>query len=325
MNATQSQRDSGEHEELARLLPGPAERDLPSDRHQRLKEFVMSQIQEDLRSSEQAPRRRKGRRPVVLVSALTAAATATAAVVVLGMSGSEDSRAGSDGRSTASAAASPSGQQILLVAATTAERTPAGSGTYWYVKTTYTKREGGARISLESWTRRDGRVWWKGAKTQGKVVRLATPAPFRLGGAAVSVEQLDRLPTEPEALQGWIADAVKRGGVTTSAGRADAKTRERSVFDGLVSLVSQLPSPPKARSAAFRALASYPEVKNLGPVKGGQGLTISLGKGEVANLVLDPKTSRITDTDYFVSADGAQVTAPGGATIVAQWTNRPPK
>ncbi|WP_433475091.1 hypothetical protein ACQPZP_41565 [Spirillospora sp. CA-142024] len=141
----------------------------------------------------------------------------------------------------------------------------------------------------------------------------------------MSFEQLQKPPAEPEALKAWITDALKRGDVRTSAGRPDARTQERLVFDGLVSLVSQPPSPPKVRAAAFRAIASHPNVKSLGPVKGGQGLSISFGGEKEANLVLDPKTSRITDTDFFVSADGASVSAPGGAVIAARWTDLPPQ
>ena len=71
MNATSMQPDPNDRAELARLLPRPVERDLPSDRHQRLQEFVMSRIHQDLRSAEQAPRRSPKRRPVFLASAQT--------------------------------------------------------------------------------------------------------------------------------------------------------------------------------------------------------------------------------------------------------------
>ncbi|SNR52517.1 hypothetical protein SAMN06265355_103561 [Actinomadura mexicana] len=284
----------------------------------------MSEIDQNTRPAEQAPRRSAGRRrPVLLASAGLALAAAAAAVVVgtVGAGGAEGAKEGP----AASAAAAPSGRQVLLVAATTALKAPAGSGTYWYVRTVSTNRDGGARTTMESWTRRDGRVWWKGEKTQGKVVVLTRPAPFRLGGPEVTLAQLQELPTTPGGLKAWIAAAVKKSDVTTSAGRPDGAAQERFVFEGLLSLLSQLPTPPQVRAAAFRAVASYPNVSNLGPVKGGQGLSISFGGGGKAHLVIDPKTSRITGTDYFVSADGAQVTVPGGATIAAEWTDLAPR
>ncbi|NYD46508.1 hypothetical protein BJY14_002491 [Actinomadura luteofluorescens] len=323
MNSTPIQPNPNEREELARLLPAPVERDLPGDRRQRLQEFVMSEIQQDLRSTEQAPPRPSGRRRVLLAAAGTAVTAAVAAVVIgtvgAGGSGRPDEGPG------ASAPSAPSGRQVLLVAAASAAKVPAGGGAYWHVKTTSTAREGGARTSLESWTGRDGRIWWKGEKTGGKVVVLTQPAPFRLGGPAVSLAQLQSLPSTPGELKAWIAAAVKRSDVRTATGRPDAAARERSVFDGLLSLVSQLPAPPRVRAAAFRAIASYPGVKDLGAVKGGQGLSISFGGGGEAHLVVDPKTSRITDTDFFVSADGARVAVPGGAAIVAEWTDQAPR
>lgn len=279
----------------------------------------MSQIQEDLRPAGQAPRRT--RRRVLLASALTGAVAATAAAVVIGTGGS----GGSGGGSPTVAPASLSGQQILLAAASTAEHAPTASGTYWHVRTVETNANGGGRTALESWTRRDGRVWWKGGKTQGKVVKLVQPAPFRLGGPPVSFEQLQKLPADQAALKAWITAALKRYSAGAKAGPPDAATRNRLVFDGLVSLVAQLPAPPKVRAAAFRAIAAYPNVKNLGAVKGGRGLAVSFPGARTANLVLDSKTARITDTDYFVSAEGAEVTNPGGITIAAGWTNVAPR
>jgi hypothetical protein len=106
----------------------------------------------------------------------------------------------------------------------------------------------------------------------------------------------------------------------------------------LISLVSQLPAPPRVRAAAFRAIAAYPNVKDLGPVRGGQGLQFSLsavrpttagrspgGKDDDARLVIDPVTSQIRETNYFVTPEGGKVTAPDGATLVTGWTDVLPK
>jgi hypothetical protein len=145
----------------------------------------------------------------------------------------------------------------------------------------------------------------------------------------VSFTQLQKLPTKPDALQAWITDALKHSDVRTSAGRPDATMQKRLVFDGLVSLVSQLPAPPKVRAAAFRAIASYPNVKSLGAAKGGQGLLISLPEDGQARLVVDPATSQVRNTNFFVTADGAEVLVSRGAlrsvTIVTEWTDLPPK
>ncbi|GAA4105285.1 CU044_5270 family protein [Actinomadura miaoliensis] len=313
MNATPIQHGPDDREELARLLPGPAERDLPSDRHRQLQEFVMGQIEQDLKDRRE-PRRAPWRRPALLAAALTAvAATATAVVVASG--GSPEPP-----RQSPPAAASPSGRQILLVAATTAERAPEGTGKYWHVKVV---EGGGDGLWWETWTRSDGRTWSRGTKTRSDVTVFTHPSPFRFGGENVSFEQLRTLPTEPEALRAWLTRNVESSDVRTGAGRPDAAMREQIVFDGLVSLVSQLPAPPKVRAAAFRAIAASPKVKSLGPVKGGQGLLITTDHGQ-ARLVVDPTTSRVRNTNHFVTADGARVTSEDGVTIVAEWTDTPP-
>jgi hypothetical protein len=323
MNATPNQPDSNEREELARLLPEPVERDLPSDRHRHLQELVMSQIHQELRSAEHAPRRSPMRRPAFLASALTAVAAAAVAAVVIGTGGSGISGGGQAPPATTSL----SGPQILLAAATTAERAPEASGTYWYLKVV-SKGGTDSGNQWETWTQPGGQTWFRGErKTGGKVVEITQPTPFRLGGPEVSFEQLQKLPTDPDALKAWIADSIKHSDVRTSAGKPDAKMQAQFVFDGLISLVSELPAPPKVRAAAFRAIASYPNVESLGAVEGGQGLLITFEDGTPARLVVDPATSQIRETNFFVTADGSSASAGNGGsfTIVAEWTNSLPK
>ncbi|SBT38840.1 CU044_5270 family protein [Micromonospora narathiwatensis] len=303
--------------DLAGLLPAPAERDLPSDRHRLIQEFVMNEIHTDHPSAERAARRTAPRRRLILASALTGALAAAAAVVVIGVGGSGGSGGAADGPATAAS----SGQQILLAAATTAEQAPATSGAYWYLRTTSTDTE------WESWTGRDGRTWVRGAKTGGDVIALSWAASFRLGGPEVSLAQLQQLPTEPAALKHWITESVRSSDVRTSAGRPDAAMREQMVFDGLLALLAQLPAPPEVRAAAFRAVAAYPEVTSTGATDGGRGLLIRLNGETVARLVVDPTTSRIRKTNFFVTADGARMSTPGDAmfTLTAEWTDRLPR
>ncbi|HEY0807062.1 MAG TPA: hypothetical protein VGD84_18475 [Pseudonocardiaceae bacterium] len=110
----------------------------------------------------------------------------------------------------------------------------------------------------------------------------------------------------------------------------DATMQQQLVLDGLISLVSQLPGPPPVRAAAFQAIAAYPNVRSLGPVKGGQGLRISFDAGRSASLVVDPATSQIHETGFFVTADGAEYSAAGngtdlGLTLDAKWTDVLPR
>ncbi|MGC5009581.1 hypothetical protein ACLQ2R_02330 [Streptosporangium sp. DT93] len=82
MNTAKPQPDPGRIEELARLLPVPAERDLPADRRRPLKEFMMQEIQRDTRPEERV-RRRLLRRPALLAPVLAAAVAVAVAVPVL--------------------------------------------------------------------------------------------------------------------------------------------------------------------------------------------------------------------------------------------------
>lgn len=334
MNATSIQPDPNDRAELARLLPGPAERDLPSDRHQRLQEFVMSQIHQDLRSAEQAAGRSPKRKPALLIAALTSIAGVTAAAVVIGTGGSGTSR--TPGRPGATTAQSLSGRQVLLAAATTAEREPQGSGTYWHVKTVYTKTvdgQGGGSV-IETWTRRDGRSWVRTGAPDSPVKDNSGHGwndGFVLGTTRLSYQQIQRLPADSAALKTWIK---RHSSLMRAAGkpimRLDKHNREKPgpvlssdnvVAGALIGFLSSAPAPPKVRAAAFRALASLPDVRNLGPVKGGLGLLISDADG-TSRLVIDPATSRVHSSSF---ADAGKKTSGTTRTDAAEWTDLPPR
>jgi len=81
MNSASFRPDSDERAELAWLSPTPVERDLPSDRHRLLKEFVMSEIQQDPQPAKRA--RLRLLRPAFLAPVATAAATLAVALPAL--------------------------------------------------------------------------------------------------------------------------------------------------------------------------------------------------------------------------------------------------
>lgn len=330
MNPTPIQPDANDRAELARLLPEPVERDLPSDRHQLLQEFVMSHIDQDLRTAERAARRAPKRRRIWLTSALTGAAATTAAAVVIGLGGVGDPL---DGGAVDDGAAPPtvtemSGPQILLAAATAAEKAPEGAGTYWYTRTVSRYGKNGEPQVYEAWVSRDGQGWFRGRKTNGAVFRIPRPAPFSLGGSELSIDQLSQLPTQPDALKTWLENALRDSDARTSDGRLTAGQQQQLTFEGLISLVSQLPAPPKVRAAAFRAIASYPNVRNLGAVDGGQGLEITLVAQQTpARLVVDLTNSQIRETSWYVTPDGGNAgfagdhAADSSYKLTAEWTN----
>ncbi|RSM52247.1 hypothetical protein DMH03_40960 [Amycolatopsis sp. WAC 01376] len=217
-----------------------------------------------------------------------------------------------------------SGQEILLAAATAAERSPESTGTYWHVKVA--EADGAAASTdYEYWIKPDGQLWMRGAKTGGKVMPLkaSSATPFSLVAVDLTLEQLRALPTDPDALKAWIAEAHERSDARTSAGEFTASDREQAGFQSLISLVSTLPATPEVRAAAFRAIANHPGVENLGTVPGGHGLLLPTGE----RLVVDPATGRVNGTSVFVTMDGAvyKVANPAGVNINAEWTDTLPK
>lgn len=305
--------------DLAGLLPAPAERDLPSDRHRLIQEFLMTQIRTAESPADPGPRRTPRRR-LILASALTVAAAATATVVLVGVS-----VPGGSGGGSAPVAADATGRQILLAAATAAQQTPETVGTYWHVRA-----ESDHYGLDERWIRRDGRTWFR--MYGGKIKER--PSGFLLGSGAVSLQQIQTLPTEPAALKEWITvENHKRPPVTVkrSDGRLEKVSgfMEEYVISDLLALVTRLPAPPKVRAAAFQALAMYPGVKSTGATGRGQGLTIDLTPRIRVQMVVDTGTAQVRKTTSFHTFGGGRVPAELAngvyTTVTAEWTDRLPR
>jgi hypothetical protein len=264
---------------------------------------------------------------------LAAAAVAVAVTAaVMFTSGPPRTRPGAAVRSTATrhhpATAKQSVQQMLLTAAASAQRAPAGSGSYWYVRVRAATGNGNKLYLAESWTKRDGQTWIRDQKG-GTPIELprspATLGPFFLGGRELTFRQLQHLPADPAALTRWIVtNAARHGGKT--GGPAPSKAQEREdIFDSLDSLLSELPATPQVRAAAFRALAALPGVTSLGQAGGGQGVRFTLLGGQQATLVIDPASGQIRATNFFVDNQGAEFWQKiPNATITGRWTDTLP-
>ncbi|ACZ83880.1 CU044_5270 family protein [Streptosporangium roseum] len=234
---------------------------------------------------------------------LATAAAAVVAVIATGV--------------TTPAVAPVSGREVLLMAAAGAERTPQGSGTYWYVRSEWSDPEIPA---MESWTMRDGRRWTKGEPGDPPGVAVPASLSLNLKGAEVSFEDLEGLPTDPEALKAWI---------TERKGRANDMSRSEQRGDPLfplLSLISELPTPSEVRSAAFRALATTPGVESGGAVEGGQELLIpDPDGGREIKLVVDPETARVTRTNVLLAGDGSTASTDEFISVTTDWTDQPPR
>jgi len=217
---------------------------------------------------------------------------------------------------------------MLLTAAASAQRAPAGSGIYWYVRVRAATGNGNKLYLAESWTKRDGQTWIRDQQGGTPIELPRSPGvlgPFFLGGRELTFRQLQHLPADPAALTRWIVtNAARHGGKT--GGPAPSKAQEREdIFDSLISLLSELPATPQVRAAAFRALAALPGVTSLGQAGGGQGVRFTLLGGEQATLFIDPSTGQIRTTNFIVDNQGGEFWQPiPNATITGRWTNTLP-
>jgi hypothetical protein len=289
------------------------------------------ELEQLIRRQSRARARRPGWRMAGIGLAAAAVAVAVIAAVMF-TSGPPRTRPGAAVRSTATrhhpATAKQSVQQMLLTAAASAQRAPAGSGSYWYVRVRAATGNGNKLYLAESWTKRDGQTWIRDQKGGTPIELPRSPAvlgPFFLGGRELTFHQLQHLPADPAALTRWIVNnAARHGG--KSGGPVPGKAQEREdIFDSLDSLLSELPATPQVRAAAFRALAALPGVTSLGQAGGGQGVRFTLLGGQQATLVIDPASGQIRATNFFVDNQGAEFWQKiPNATITGRWTDTLP-
>jgi hypothetical protein len=160
-------------------------------------------------------------------------------------------------------------------------------------------------------------------------------------GRDLSFAQLQRLPTEPDALRAWVVDAAK----ADLDPSVPSDILDFNVADVLTNLLVAAPVPPEVRAAAYRALADMPNVKNIGPTRdalGRAGVGIRIDAGDFAGvfipgvpggrpfsageltrkLIIDPDTSQVLADQARVGASSDPV---GGSLILkVGWTNQRP-
>jgi hypothetical protein len=200
------------------------------------------------------------------------------------------------------------GRQILLAAATAAEHAQVGTGKYWHTTTKVGKE------SWEYWTTTDGQQWYRTSRTHGKAELLPHPLPIRINGDDdVTLGTILALPPDPAALRNWLSDGLTRHGTP-------ANQRDIAVLEGLIDLVSVVPSPPAVRAAAFRAVAEYPGVTGL---PDGKGVRLPGG----GRLVVDAATGQVDSSSVFLDRDGKPVTNGNGDTfaVSGEWTDDLPE
>jgi hypothetical protein len=271
-------------------------------------------------------RRRRAVRIFRLRPALTAMAAAVVVVVAVASVAAVMARTGA-GRPnplpTARGTDRPlSTRQMLLVAAANAERQPAADGAYWHVR--MLRQVQTSKEIYESWYGKDGYYWYgllllngpNGTSRPATVERSKkrSSRPFELSDHMFTLAQIRGLPTTPKGIEKW-ADGVARS--------ISPEWREKDIHDYttdlLVEMLAEAPARPKARAAAFRALAGRSDVKSGGRAKDGLGRAgYVLVIGGIHYLV-DPSTAVLLSE----SVTGPRYSAT--TYLEAGWTNESPR
>jgi hypothetical protein len=276
------------------------------------------------------PRHRRGVRLAWLTGA-TALTAAVAAVTVFAFTPDTTRTGQQAGQASGELPSQLSGQQILLAAATVAEAKPAATGTYWHLKVSFPDHlSTGDTLIDNTWTTHDGTTYAMLQDGIG-VVLTGDGQGFQVGGSHLTYEQIKQLPTDPAALKAWITDSFTHPPAGQPVPEIPAAAIPETVAGGLSVLLWQAPAPPAVRAAAFRALASMPNVTNLGTMDGGQALRVSFassaadklpggklpaGAEDGLRLVINPTTSMLLSQTNFQGTVKI---------LTAEWTNQMPK
>lgn len=249
MNADDDPR-GGTRAELARLLPVPAERDLPAHRQQALKEHLMSELR--LAGSPPAgPATHRRRRPAIVV-AIAAAAVAAAALALL------------PGNSPGF---SPAAVRLLAKIATVAAHQPSPrvrDSQFWYIKSwvSYLVCNGGSGNNCVLEKPHERQIWQSVSNQcvtgllreygQNTPLTFSTNylhCPYRGGVHDPTYRFLQSLPTDPQALLNLIEQQMQ-----------GQQPRPEEAFTTIGDLLREAIAPPRISAALYRAAGLIPGV-----------------------------------------------------------------
>jgi hypothetical protein len=249
MNADDARRDVAE---LARLLPAPAERELPAGRQHILKEHPMSELRLAASPAAGRPATRRRRIPVIAIAATGAAALAAALVVAL-------LPANTPG-------ASPAAVQLLANIATTAARQPAPqvrNSQFWYIKSWGAGMGCNAATGKCVLDKPHKRQIWQSVsnlcvtgllREHGQNIPLAYTGnrqhcPYRGGVNDPTYRFLQSLPTDPHALLSLIERQM-----------SGQQSPPQEAFITIGDLLGEAIAPPRVSAALYRAAALIPGI-----------------------------------------------------------------
>ncbi|AEN13583.1 MULTISPECIES: CU044_5270 family protein [unclassified Streptomyces] len=274
MNDRTSGPERAEHEELARLLPAPAERDLPPGRHLHHKDTLMRLIDQD---GDRATARPRLPRPAVL---LPAAGLALGGVLLttIAVTG-QDSTPAPSPAGTSSQATAPRAAVLLDRIASVAEKSDEQAVTgdqFVYVKTLQAGNEGeyGGPVKLSEPGERE--VWM--SQEPGPVIDEGlihqdgsyfpitvgvpdgeTPVGYPAGLNRPTYAWLASLPTDADVLLRRLDTEITRDQDARDT-PAEDRDRAQDTFDAIGQLLMETVMPPKTAAALYKAAAKIPGV-----------------------------------------------------------------
>jgi hypothetical protein len=173
-----------------------------------------------------------------------------------------------------------------------------------------------------------GRVVLSTSPRPGEVVRVKGPRTVTVCDKEMSFKQAQALPARPDALMGALRDAMSHN----DDGAVPESARNGFLQQCLAGLLAEVPTRPKVRGAAYRALASMPGVTSVGPAadeggREGVGLVLRSAGGPLYRLVIDPKTSLVLAESVEQTGAAAKVKSKFRRTryLAAGWTDAGPK
>jgi len=238
--------------ELARLLPAPAERDLPPGRQPALRGHLMSELRLAASPAAGRPSTRR-RRPVIVIAAAGAAALAAALVLAL--------------LPANTSGASPAAVRLLAKIATTAARQPAPpvrDSQFWYIKSwvAYQVCDGGSGNDCRMVKPHERQIWQSVSsecvtgllREDGQDTPLVFSSnylhcPYRGGVNDPTYRFLQSLPTDPHALLSLIEQQM-----------SGQLPRPVEAFTTIGDLLHEAIAPPRVSAAGYRAAALIPGV-----------------------------------------------------------------
>ncbi len=251
MNADDPRR--GDVAELARLLPAPAERELPAGRQHTLKEHLMSELRLAASPAAGRPATRSRRMPVIAIAA-TGAAT-LAAVIVLALLPAN------------TPGASPAAMRLLAKIAAAAARQPSPpvrNSQFWYIKSwvAYLVCNGGSGNDCVLEKPHERQIWQSVSNLcvtgllredgQDTPLRFASNylhCPYRGGVHDPTYRFLQSLPTDPHALLSLIERQMQ-----------GQLPRPEEAFTTIGDLLREAIAPARVSAALYRAAALIPGV-----------------------------------------------------------------